>query len=384
MPVKIFYLTMDPIEYKQRLQNQIELARALHFQVQAFSLAESGKACDDSGYPFPLQRIRIRFKRGPLRFILFNFKAFAAMVFRRCDILHFRGLWVVPAVLFYRLFHRCTLVYDANEYFAGHQLFDHSPVRRWIWLSFEKMIITYLDVLITVSEPLAQFYRDRYPNLRKVEVIRNLPSIRFSDHGKRNGPADAGGPVRIIFHGFFLPGRALFQIIDAVASLGDLDIKVTLIGEGPLRPALMDRIKRHQPGERIQILPFVPNSELIPLISRSDIGLAVIEPDCINRTYALPNKFFEFIMAGVPVLASTIPTLKAYVEKYGVGKLTDPWNVDEISRTLRYMINHPQERNLWRKNCLVAAEELNWEQESLKMTAIYRSFTDKSKHAGGH
>jgi glycosyltransferase involved in cell wall biosynthesis len=369
---RIFYLTIDPVEYRQRIQNQLKLARELGLEATVFSLGESDESYDDERYDFEILRIMVSFKSGPLRFITFNVLAFLKLWFKPCDILHFRSIWVIPAVLFYRIFHRCILVYDANEYFAGHKLFNESIRRKLFWLSFEKLLIPYINILLTVSEPLAGFYRKRYPSLSKIEVIRNLPKRNLSLGNTTHQVKKDAKITRLIFHGFFLPGRALLQIIRALAGLKDLFFDAQFIGDGILRNDLMKNIKWYQLEEHVQIMPFVTNEKLLPLISQADIGLSIIEPDCINRTYALPNKFFEFIMAGVPVLVSHIPTLSSYVERYNIGRIVDPFDIEQIRQTLREMISDKKGRLVWKENCKIAARELNWENESIKMRSIYQ------------
>jgi len=372
MEHRIFYLTIDPVEYRQRIQNQLKLAQEIGLEATVFSLGESDKSYDDDRFNFKLYRIKIAFKKGPFRYIIFNVFAFLKLLLKPCEILHFRSIWVIPAVLCYRIFHQCILIYDANEFFAGHKLFDESRRRKWFWLSFERLIIPYINTLLTVSEPLAGFYRQRYPSLKRIEVIRNLPSKHFSEGSKYSGEKKSTQKTRLIFHGFFLPGRALPQIIKALAGLQDLAFEAQFIGDGILKTELMESIKRYQLEEQIQIIPFVINEKLLPLISRADIGLSVIEPDCINRTYALPNKFFEFIMAGVPVLASNIPTLASYVESYQIGRVVDPTDIEQIRQTLREMITNKEKRHIWKENCKIASAELNWENESIKMKTVYQ------------
>jgi len=372
MENRFVYLTIDPVEFRQRIQNQIKLVQDLGLNAVVYSLGESDKVYDDSRFSFETQRIRISISKGPLRYLLFNLLAFLKLMFNPCSVLHFRSIWVIPAVLFYRLFHKCILIYDANEFFAGHKLFDESRRRKWFWLSFEKLLIPYLDVLLTVSEPLAGFYRKRYPSLKKIEVIRNLPSISVTKNLHLGDQKRSSDIVRLGFHGFFLPGRALYQIIEAISHLNDLPIETTFIGDGILKSDMVRKIEEYHLENRIQILPFVNNDELIPLISKSDIGLSIIEPDCINRTYALPNKFFEFIMARVPVLASNIPTLQTYIEKYQVGRTVDPYNIEDISRTLREMVTNNKQRLSWRDNCATAALDLSWETESKLLQDLYR------------
>jgi len=91
----------------------------------------------------------------------------------------------------------------------------------------------------------------------------------------------------------------------------------------------------------------------------------------LNYSFALPNKFFEYAMAGLPILASNIETLEFYVEKYNVGKTVNPDNINEISHSLNEMLDEESNLKKWKSNCLQMAKECNWENESKKLENIY-------------
>ncbi|MDX1700370.1 MAG: hypothetical protein R3250_07115, partial [Melioribacteraceae bacterium] len=98
----------------------------------------------------------------------------------------------------------------------------------------------------------------------------------------------------------------------------------------------------------------------------ADLGLALIENISISYYYALPNKLFEYIMAGVPVLSSNLPQMKIIIDTYGVGRYADPENKGEIISLLKEMLNDTDLLKTYKSNCNVAAKELNWENEFIK------------------
>jgi len=361
----IFYISIDPIIYRRRVLNQIESARELGWNAIAITVAP--KLQDNSD--FPIFYIKQPFKRGPFRFLYFNYHVLKILIKTRFDIIHARGLWVLPSILVIGVFRKFKLVYDAHEFFAGHELFQKHLWRRLTWLKLEKAAVSKMDVLITVSEPLGEFYKKLYPGLKRIEIIRSLPKLKKTASTKER----INKKSELVFHGYFLPGRGLSQLVRAVAQLKNIDFTLTLIGQGILEEQLRSLIQKYDLTEKVKIEPMVQSHKLLETIQSMDLGISLIEADSINRKYALPNKFFEYIHAGLPVFASNIPTLKEYVEKYGVGITTDPDSVDGIAEKLQSLLSDKNLLLNYKENCRSAAKELCWENESRKLLQVYKN-----------
>jgi len=365
----ICFVTIDPIEQRRRFVQSVRTARQAGFSVEVVSIA-TGK---EQSWDFPVTRLRAGFERGPLKFLLFNFRLAKWLLRHKCQTIYARGLWVLPAVWFVRLFARRRVIYEAHEFFAGHELLLRRPLRRALWMGIERLAIPIIDHLLTVSEPLAELYRQRYPQLKKISVIRNLPlRSSFPDQASL---ADSGAdsPFTLVFHGYFHKGRALPQMIRAMAQVRTENIRLLLVGGGPLEAELRQLVTEQNLDNHVHFHDFIPHDQLLSFLSTADLGLALIQPDSPNRTYSLPNKFFELIGAGVPVLASTIPTLSAYVQKYDIGRCVNPDNPAEIGAAIDEIARDAKRLAQWKANCRTAAAELNWERESEILKEILRA-----------
>jgi glycosyltransferase involved in cell wall biosynthesis len=151
-------------------------------------------------------------------------------------------------------------------------------------------------------------------------------------------------------------------------------VHLLLIGSGEIRDRLVNLVKMENLEDRVFFQGFIPTEQLISVTAQGDIGAVLFEPSSLNYAAALPNKFFEYIMAGVPVLCSNIKTLSWYVERFNLGLTVDPADIEAIRETIVNMISDRDRLGQWKANALRAALELNWEQEEKKLIGLYEKF----------
>jgi glycosyltransferase involved in cell wall biosynthesis len=143
-----------------------------------------------------------------------------------------------------------------------------------------------------------------------------------------------------------------------------------IVGEGEYRKQFEDYAATLTWSDRIHFLGAVNHSQLLNYTAASDIGIALIENISLSYFYALPNKLFEYIMAGVPVLSSNLPQMKKIIDEYKVGKYVDVENDEEIISALKNMLSDQNLLNVYKNNSLIAANELNWESEFNKFKEL--------------
>ena len=365
--MRICHITINQIEFERRIYNQIDTAKNLGFKILSVSLGKPGdKRCEKKN-GFLIKRIFTKFhEKGPLKFISFNIKLFFYILFRPIQIIHCHDLWPLPAAAIAALLKNCCLVYDAHEFYGGLNIFNDRPVRKHVWMILEWISIPLVDVLITISVPLGDLYKKRYPQLKKIEIIRNVPKYEKPlNPGKFDNSSYSN---TIIFHGYFKPGRGLENLVKAMAKLSTT--RLIMVGGGELKNSLLTLVNDLQ-LKNIEFVNYIDHDQLISHAAKADIGVVLFEPTSLNYSFALPNKFFEYIMAGLPVLASNIETLKYYVDQYNIGRTVDPNSVEDIFQTIHEMLNNDSNLEMWKNNCLKLATELNWEKESKKMVDIY-------------
>jgi glycosyltransferase involved in cell wall biosynthesis len=178
-----------------------------------------------------------------------------------------------------------------------------------------------------------------------------------------------------LYHGLFAAQRGLRQIIAALATPGLEHVEAVFLGYGEMRDEL--RLAAEDPNHagRIHVLDAVPPAELLSWVASADISVMPIQPDTINGYLSTPNKLFEAIAAGVPVVTSDFPAMAAIVlgdATGAVGAVCDPTDPREIGSAVLRILSLPElERDALRARCRAAADRWNWETESLVLTAEY-------------
>ncbi len=371
--MRICHITINNIELERRIFNQIETARISGYKVLVIAPGKPGDRHRERAKGFVLWRIISRFHTGgPLKYIVFNFKLFFYLLFTPIKIIHCHDLWPLPAAALASLLKNSSLIYDAHEYNSGLKIFNNRPIRKQIWMILEWLAIPLVDILVTVSHPLGELYQKRYPQLKKVRIIRNLPKFEIPQVLDNLKIVRKDNEKIILFHGHFKPGRGLENLVISIKRMND--VRLFLVGGGELKSKLQQLVNKLEIRNQVNFIDYINKDYLVSYAAQADIGVVLFEPTSINYSFALPNKLFEYIMAGLPVLASNIQTFEYYIKKYKIGKTVDPAKSELIAEILTQMINDIEQIKTWKNNCLLASKELNWENESKKMAGIYESF----------
>ena len=125
-------------------------------------------------------------------------------------------------------------------------------------------------------------------------------------------------------------------------------------------------------------MPAVSPNEVISICSVADVGIHPIENTCLNHFYCLPNKLFQYIQAGIPVLCSDFPEMRKIVDGYKVGEVFDVEDVNNISNTINIFFEDMEKLMEYKNNCIKASATLNWNIEKIKLLDIYSQLLSTS------
>ena len=372
--MKILHITINQLKFERRIQNQVKSGIDHSFQISVMHLiADKNIKGDDQTDFTDIPVYSPFYKGGPLKFLHFNWQVFRIGKKGRYDILHAHDLWILPAAALLSRKFDIKLVYDAHEFYSGLEIFKRRRFRRWIWMKVEHLCMRHVNQSITVSEPLADLYKELYDEQMSIEVIRNVPEYEIPTSEKTEKISIDSKMLTLLFHGHFRPGRGLLNLMHAVSHVPD--VQLIMIGGGELEAELKTLSKDLDISDRVIFKSYIPVNHLISTAAQADMGVVLFEPDSANYAHALPNKFFEYIMAGLPVLASHIDTLEYYIGQYQIGICADPADIRDLTNVIKDIAKNRDQLKDWHLNAKSAAKELNWNNEAKKLLELYEKIT---------
>lgn len=297
------------------------------------------------------------------------------------DIYHAHDVNALPPCYITAQLHRKPLILDAHE-MPLHGL--EGMRRRWIRTLITQLLaimIRRCAEVITVSPLIAEEMSNRY-HISYISLVRNILPYHVTPRSNRLRQYFGFGlNVRIVLYsGNLQPDRALDKLIRA-ASFLERDIVIVLMGRaiGSTRAELETLIAREMVVDRVKIIPPVSYEELLDWTSSADIGAIAYAPDySINARVQFPNKLFEYLMVGLPVLASQLPAIAELIETYDVGHVLTSLEPADIGSEINAMLADHDGLERMRRNALLATQhDLNWEKESQVLLHLYHNILDK-------
>ena len=260
------------------------------------------------------------------------------------------------------------LVYDSHELATARNRMG-PWWRRWARY-WERRGVPHADEIIMA----APGYADAARRLYGVEstVILNVPEIQV--------PVTGGWDLReeldlprdrhvVVYQGSIQENRGIEQVIDAMEYVPDAVLVV--IGYGYYRPMLERMVRERGWTDRVRFFGPVPNQDLINWTASADLGVCCIVGTSPSYFHSLPNKLFEYLMAGVPVIASDFPGMGGITRQADVGEVCDPQDPGSIASAVLRVLEDPQARERYERNAKAAVERYNWAVEAERLAGIY-------------
>jgi len=326
---------------------------------------------------YATKRIPLLFQKKIFFFAEFNARLFMRLIFTRGDIFLGNDLDVMPATYFAARWRRKQIVYDTHEYYMAMAGLDNKVMRKKIWKAIESYIFPRLEYIYTISDSFCDLYRRDYN--KELKTVRNVPYL----HDKRNvvdhdliGKIDAIIPRNkhlLIFQGAGInPHRGAEELILAMKYLDPEKYHLLLVGGGDIFSLIEDMVAQNQLQEIITIIPKVPFAVLKHITMQAHLGLSLDKSDNLNHRFGLPNKIFDYLHAGLPVLVSRLIELEKIVNNYQVGTFIENHEPMHIAARIESVFENPTDLKMWKENTEKVRKELNWENESKIVLEIFK------------
>ena len=262
------------------------------------------------------------------------------------------------------------LVYDSHELYSEQ---DFSDRERRRWTEIEAKYIGACDVVITVNQSIATELEQRY-GLSGVRVIYNAERAQGTPPASRrlHEAFDLSAEKRIVLlQGGLSAGRNLEVLVDAMRYVQHPDVVLVVLGEGLLLHRLQQIARQEGLKGRVFFHAAVPQGALLRLTTAAEAGVIPYQSTCLNNHYCTPNKLFEFIAAGLPILATDLPEIRRIVEGHGIGLVGDTSSPRKLAALMDDFFSDTQRLAAWKARAAVARQSICWEQEEKKLAEIY-------------
>ena len=320
--------------------------------------------------PYSIKRFKLWFNKGALFYANYNLRLFFYLLFHKADLLVSNDLDTLYANHWARKFKKkCRLVYDSHEYYCGVPELIQRPKIQKFWRGIEKRTVPKVDRMYTVNESIAALYRKEYN--REVLVVRNISDFKGLPQPKSR--KELGLPENqqiIILQGAGINiQRGAEELIEAIPLLKNTCL--IFVGDGDVIPQLKEQVAAMELKDRVLFFGKRPYEELMQFTLASNLGVSIDKDTNINYRFSLPNKIFDYIHAGIPLLVSDLPEVKRIVETYEVGLVIDSHEPAEIAEKIKLILENPTLTEQFKTNTQKASKALTWEKECETLKQIY-------------
>jgi glycosyltransferase involved in cell wall biosynthesis len=259
------------------------------------------------------------------------------------------------------------IVYDAHELETEK---SKKPYMNLVYKLIEKILIKYPDSILVVGDKIKDHYQMIYGDLQNIAVIRNIPAINQNEvmpkeSFLKNKFGLSSRDILFIYQGALEKNRGIEVLLRVFSQVKDKH--VVFMGFGSME----NMIKEFSlDNKNIHFHPAISPRDVLSYTSGADVGFSILDNSCLNHYYCLPNKFFEYILAGIPVIASNFPELAKIIDDYGLG-----WKVLPNEKNVFTLINNINKQDILskRQHAVAARSMFNWNQEARKLIDTYNN-----------
>lgn len=316
-------------------------------------------------------RMKMLFTKGALFYAFFNLRLFFKLLFVKVDVFHANDLDTLLANRWASKLRRKPLIYDSHEYFTGVPEIQDRPKVKKAWEKIEKSIFPKLKYIFTVNQSIADLYRNQYN--KEVHVLRNVPMS--DDLKKTKSRPDLGIPLDkkiVLVQGTGINiDRGIEELLEAITIMDDTILYI--VGSGDVLQQLKERSKAQDLKNKVVFVGRLPYHEMMQYTFNADVGVTLDKDTNINYRFSLPNKIFDYIKAGLPILSSNLVELKKVINQYEIGAITINHSPEEIKSSLMRIWEDENIFLQYKKNTKKAAEELTWEKEVETLLEVYKN-----------
>ena len=357
---RIYFTVTNDLVYDQRMKRICTSLAANNFNVTLVGRKlRHSLAIESQNYK--QQRIRCFFNKGKLFYAEFNIRLFFFLLFKKIDGICAIDLdTIVPCLAISKL-KNIPRVYDAHELFTGLKEVVTRPMVKRLWTSVERFAVPRFKWGYTVSESIAEEFGRRYGVT--YQTVRNIPVLKPLDNLSASEPF-------ILYQGAVNEARGFENLVPAMKMI---NYKLVICGDGNFMTQLKALVTENEVQDKVELTGMLLPGELWKIAQKAAIGVAFPENIGINQYLALPNKFFDYLHAGLPQVNVDFPEYRKLNDQYHVAVLVNNIEPKTIADSINNLMADTVLLKELRQNCIEARQELNWQNEEKKLISFYQN-----------
>ena len=308
------------------------------------------------------KRISCLFNKSFLFYIEYNVRLLFFLLFAKADIICAIDLDTILPCLLASAIKNKIRVYDAHELFAEQKEIITRPFVHKVWITLERFAVPKFKNGYTVNSFIKDELHERYGV--NYEIVRNLPLQSDSSPIKNINPQPY-----IIYQGAVNQGRSFETLIPAMKYV---DAQLVICGNGNFYDQVKGLIAANNVSDKVILKGLIQPNELRDIAAGATLGVTLFEATGLNQYQSLANRFFDYIMAGIPQVCVNYPEYKKVNDVYNIGVMIDDTSEASIATAINLLLNDSIVYEKLRYNTLKARAELNWQAEQKHLLEFYK------------
>ncbi len=288
------------------------------------------------------------------------------ILFNRPSLVNIHSLEFLPVVFIAKIF-KIKIIYDPHELETEKSNLKGLRKKLSKWLEY--LLIKKVDHIFVVSENIADWYEKTYSITRPI-VLLNAPRAKHIDKTSyfKNTFHLRDDQIIILYQGVLGAARGVEILLETFKKNKNDKIVIIFMGYGELETEIQSVSKSYK---NIFFHKAVPTDTVLKYTASADIGIALIQNTCLSYNFCMPNKLFEYAMAGLPVIVSNVKEMSAFVKKNQMGTVLMSNTVEAVNYAIDELLS--LDLSMLSQNSRKAALKHSWEYQETKMKKAYQN-----------
>lgn len=360
--MRIIFTVTNDLTYDQRMQRICQSISSEGFEVLLVG-RKLRSSLPFRPKSFSTKRLNCLFNHGFLFYAEYNLRLFFFLLFQKADAIGAIDLDTILPVYFASSLRKKKRIYDAHELFTEQKEIVSRKSIHKIWLAIERFAVPKFKYGYTVNLFIKQELNRRYGV--DYSIVRNLPLLSTAAEEKLKPESDF-----IIYQGAVNEGRSFETLIPAMKAVA---IPLHIYGKGNFYQQVKNLIAENKLEEKVKLFGYVEPVKLKTITPTATIAVTLFEKTGLNQYYSLSNRFFDYIMAGVPQICVNYPEYKVINDTYQIALMIDDTDESTIQSAINNLLEDEILYNKLKKNCLQARQKLNWQEEEKTLIGFYKN-----------